>query len=233
MGEVTRVATLNGGSDFPVYRAAPSSQAKAAIIVIPEIFGVNPGIRAKCDGWAAKGYLAVAPDIFWRFAEGEELDPDVPPQFQKALENMGQFKADDCIRDIEALIHHLKRQDGCAKVGLVGFCLGGFIAYSAAARTDVDASVGYYGVSIDQHLNESHAIANPLMLHIASADHFVTPDAQAAIHSALDAHPRVTLHDYPGLDHGFAAEMGDRRNDEGARLADRRTEEFFAEHLAV
>ncbi len=232
MGEITRIATLDGEGDFPVYRAAPTGQTKAAIIVIPEIFGVNPGIRAKCDGWAAKGYLAVAPDIFWRFAEGEQLDPDVPEQFQKALANMGQFKGDDCIRDIEALIHHLKRQEGCIKAGVVGFCLGGFVAYTCAARTDIDASVGYYGVSIDQHLNEAHAIAKPLMLHIAGADHFVTPEAQAAIHAAFDQHAKVTLHDYPGLDHGFATESGERRDEGGARLADSRTEAFFAEHLA-
>jgi carboxymethylenebutenolidase len=81
-------------------------------------------------------------------------------------------------------------------------------------------------------LNEAHAIANPLMLHIPTADHFVGPEAQAAIHAALDAHPKVTLHDYQGLDHGFAAEMGNRRHEEGAALADGRTAGFFAQHLA-
>jgi carboxymethylenebutenolidase len=81
-------------------------------------------------------------------------------------------------------------------------------------------------------LNESHAIANPLMLHIPTADHFVGAQAQAAIHAGLDDHPKVTLHDYEGLDHGFATEMGDRRNDAGAELADERTAAFFAEHLA-
>lgn len=240
MGETVRINTLEGGETFPVYCARPADgtdktakRANAAIIVIPEIFGVNRGIRAKCDGWAAKGYLAAAPDIFWRFAEGEELDPDVPEEFQRALENMGKFSADDCIRDVEALIHWLKREEGAAKVGLVGFCLGGRIAYMAATRTDIDASVGYYGVMIEQMLGEAHAIANPLMLHIAGADHFVGAEAQAAIHAALDPHPRVTLHDYPGLDHGFAAETGSRRNEEGARLADGRTAAFFAQHLAA
>lgn len=231
MGETTRIPTLEGDGSFPAYLARPAGEATAAVIVIPEIFGVNPGIRAKCDGWAAAGYLAAAPDIFWRFAEGEELDPDVPEQFQRAIANMGQFKGDACIRDIEALIHHLKREAGCGKVGLVGFCLGGFMAYLAATRTDIDAAVGYYGVSIDQHLGESHAIANPLMLHIAGADHFVSAEAQAAIHAALDSHSKVTLHDYPGLDHGFAAETGNRRDETGARLADDRTRAFFAEHL--
>jgi len=231
MGETRRIPTLEGSEAFPVYVAEPAGTATAAIIVIPEIFGVNRGIRAKCDGWAAKGYFAAAPDIFWRFADGEELDPDVPAEFQRAIENMGKFKGDDCVRDIEALIHHLKREAGCAKVGLVGFCLGGYMAYLTATRTDIDASVGYYGVSIDQHLGEAHAIAKPLMLHIAGADHFVTPEAQAKIHAELDPHPRVTVHDYPGLDHGFAAEMGNRRDEEGARRADSRTEAFFAENL--
>ena len=118
------------------------------------------------------------------------------------------------------------------KVGCVGYCLGGRLAYMAAARTDIDASVGYYGVMIDQILNESHSIANPLMLHITTEDHLVDHDAQKRIHDGLDPHPKVTLHDYQGLDHGFAATMGNRRNEAGAQLADGRTKAFFAEHLA-
>lgn len=226
------VPTLEGDAKFPVYCSEPEGDAKAAIIVIPEIFGVNQGIKAKCDGWADKGYLAVAPDIFWRFAPGEELDPDVKTEFDKAIENMGKFSGDDCIRDVEALIHWIRRENGVEKVGLVGFCLGGHIAYKAATRTDIDASVGYYGVGIDEALGEAHAIANPLMLHIPTADHFVSPEAQAKIREALDPHPKVTLHDYEGLDHGFATERGNRRDEQGAQLADRRTEEFFAHHLA-
>jgi carboxymethylenebutenolidase len=106
------------------------------------------------------------------------------------------------------------------------------MAYMAAARTDIDASVGYYGVMIDQMLSESHAISNPLMLHIPTADHFVGPQAQAAIHAGLGHNPKVVLHDYLGLDHGFAAEMGSRRDEAGATLADQRTRDFFSAHLA-
>jgi carboxymethylenebutenolidase len=232
MGETTTIPALDGDGRIPVYLARPSGEAKAAIVVVPEIFGVNAGIRGKCDTWAQAGYLSLAPDIFWRFAPGVELDPDVPEQLQEAFGYFQQYDADDGVKDIEAAIHHLRRKEGCAKVGLVGYCLGDRLAYMAATRTDVSASVGYYGVMIDQMLGESHAIANPLMLHIAGADHFVGPEAQAAVHAGLDGHPKVTLHDYPGLDHGFAAEMGERRNEEGAQLADRRTREFFAEHLA-
>jgi carboxymethylenebutenolidase len=232
MAEMTAVPTLDGEGSFPTYVARPAGTAKAAIIVIPEIFGVNAGIRQKCDAWAALGYLAAAPDVFWRFAPGVELNPDMPEQLQEAFGYFQQYDPNDGVLDIEALIHWIRRVAGVAKVGCAGYCLGGRLAYMAAARTDIDASVGYYGVMIDQMLNESHAIASPLMLHIPTADHFVGPEAQAVIHAGLDGHPRVTLHDYPGLDHGFAAEMGDRRDDAGAQMADGRTAAFFAEHLA-
>ena len=232
MGETTAIPALDGDGQIPAYLARPDGTPSAAIIVVPEIFGVNAGIRRKCDDWAALGYLALAPDIFWRFAPGVELDPDLPEQMQQAFGYFQQYDANDGVKDIEAAIHHLRRGEGCAKVGLVGFCLGGRLAYMAAARTDISASVGYYGVMIDQMLGESHAIANPLMLHIPTADHFVGPEAQAAIHTGLDGHPKVALHDYAGLDHGFAAEMGNRRDEAGANLADGRTRDFFAEQLA-
>lgn len=213
-----------------VFSASPAGAPKAAIIVIPEIFGVNAGIRQKCAKLAEQGYLAVAPDIFWRFAPGVELDPDVPEQLNEAFGYFQQYDANDGVIDIEGVIKHLHAQ-GIAKVGAVGYCLGGRLAYMAACRTDISASVGYYGVMIDQMIDESHAIAHPLMLHIPTADHFVGAEAQAAIHAGLGNHPKVTLHDYDGLDHGFAAEMGNRRDEAGAELADARTAAFFAEHL--
>ena len=226
------ISTLEGEGSFPAYLAEPAGSPRAAIIVIQEIFGVNAGIRRKCDGWAEKGYLALAPDLFWRLQPGVELDPDVPDQFQEALGLMGRFNQDQGIRDIEATIREARKRLGSGgKVGCVGFCLGGRLAFMTSSRTDVDASVGYYPVGIDGLLHEKHAIARPLMLHIAGADHFVGPEIQQVMHDGLGTQPRVTLYDYPGEDHGFAAEMGKRRSEEAAQLADRRTEAFFAEHL--
>ncbi|MFZ9394671.1 MAG: dienelactone hydrolase family protein [Erythrobacter sp.] len=232
MTETVSISTLDGAASFNAYVARPEGAPKAAIIVIQEIFGVNPGIRRKCDSWAAEGYLAVAPDLFFRMKPGIELDPDVEAEFQEALGYFGQYNPDDGVRDIEATIHWIRREAGVPKVGCVGYCLGGKLAYMAAARTDIDASVGYYGVMIDQMLGEKHGIAHPLLLHVPTADHFVGPEAQAAMHEGLDDHPRVTIHDYQGLDHGFATESGNRRDEEGAQLADSRTRAFFAEHLA-
>jgi carboxymethylenebutenolidase len=226
------IATLTGDGSFGAYMAEPEGEARAAIVVIQEIFGVNEGIRRKCDGWAEKGYLAIAPDLFWRLQRGVELDPDAPEQFQEALGLMGRFDQDQGVSDIEAAIRDArKRLGGNGKVGCVGFCLGGRFAFMTSARSDVDASVGYYAVGLDDLLHEKQAIARPLMLHIAGADHFVGPETQQAMHEALDDHPRVKLHDYPGEDHGFAAELGKRRSEEAAQLADSRTDAFFAEHL--
>lgn len=231
MTETVSIATLSGDENFDTYVARPEGAPKAAIVVIQEIFGVNAGIRRKCDQFAEDGYLAIAPDLFFRLERNVELDPDIENEFNKALDLMGKFDADQGIRDIEATIKWARSEGGVEKVGAVGYCLGGKLAYMTAARTDSDASVGYYGVMIDQMLNEAKAIANPLMLHIPTADHFVDADAQKAMHEGLDDHDKVTLYDYEGLDHGFATTFGERRDEEGAQLADKRTAEFFAQHL--
>ncbi len=233
MTNTAKIATLAGDGEFTAYRATPAGTPKAAIVVIQEIFGVNAGIRRKCDTLAEAGYLAIAPDLFWRLEPGIELDPDIKPEFDRALELMGQFDQDKGIADIEASIRAVRSELGDdAKVGVVGYCLGGRLAFMTAARTDVDASVGYYGVGIDGLLGEKHAIAHPVLLHVPEEDHFVDKDAQAAMHAGLDDHPKVTIYDYAGEDHGFATEFGERRSDASAKLADERTAKFFAENLA-
>jgi carboxymethylenebutenolidase len=231
MGRIS-IESIDGQGQFEAYLAEPRGIPRAAIVVIQEIFGINEGIRRKCDKWAAEGYLALAPDLFWRIEKGVELDPDIEAEFKQALGLMGRFAQEKGVEDIEAAIRAgRERLPKGGKVGVVGYCLGGRLAFMAAARTDADASVGYYAVGVPDLLTEKHAIARPLALHIAGADHFVTADQQRKMHDGLDDHPRVTLWDYPGEDHGFAAETGKRRSAQAAGLADRRTEAFFDEHL--
>ena len=231
MSETVDINRLSGDETFSAYVARPAGDPRAAIVVIQEIFGVNAGIRRKCDKLAEAGYLAVAPDLFWQLERGVELDPDVEPEFQRALDLMGKFDQDEGIKDIEATIKWARSETGGKKVGAVGYCLGGRLAYMTAARTDSDATVGYYAVGVDGLLREKHAIAHPLMLHIATEDGFVDKATQEAMHDGLDDHPKVILHDYEGQDHGFATEFGERRADAAAELADQRTSDFFAEHL--
>ncbi len=224
------VATLDGTDSFAAYVSGPDD-AKAAIVVIQEIFGVNPGIRAKVDRWAELGYKAIAPDMFWRLGRRKETDPDIPEQLNEAFGLMNRFDPQLGVHDIEATIRAVRDLVGGGKVGVVGFCLGGRMAYLAATRTDADASVAYYGGGIDQLLGESNAIGKPVMLHFAEDDSLIGPEARAAVHDALDDNRHITILDYPGVDHGFATTSGKRRNDTAARLADQRTEAFFAEHL--
>ena len=232
MGSFKSVSTLEGDGQFDAYVAQPQSAPRAAIIVIQEIFGVNEGIRRKCDNWAEQGYLAVAPDLFWRDTPHVELNADVAEDFQAAINHMQKLDQDRAIYDIEAAIKFARAQlGGDGKVGVVGYCLGGRLTFMAACRTDGDAFVGYYGVGIDNLLSEQHAIGKPVMLHIPTADGFVPPDVQKKMHEGLKDNRHVVLHDYEGLDHGFAAEMGDRRVEEAAQLADQRTADFFATHL--
>lgn len=233
MADYIPIKTLEGDGQLDAYVATPDSAPKAAIIVIQEIFGVNEGIRRKCDSWARAGYLAIAPDLFWRIDPHIELDADIPEQMQQALAYIPRFNQDQGVRDIEATIRAARAMlEGSAKVGVVGYCLGGRVAFMTACRTDGDAFVGYYGVGIDGLLGEQHAIGKPTMLHIPTNDGFVPADVQAKMHDGLKDNRHVTLHDYEGLDHGFAAEMGDRRVEEAAQLADRRTADFFAQALA-
>lgn len=232
MGSFASIPTLEGNGQFDAYVAQPQSTPRAAIIVVQEIFGVNEGIRRKCDRWAEQGYFAVAPDLFWRDTTDVELDADVPEQFQAAIGHMQKLDQDLAIYDIEAAIRFARTElGGSGKVGVVGYCLGGRLTFMAACRTDGDAFVGYYGVGIDNLLGEQHAIGKPVMLHIPTADGFVPPDVQTKMHEGLKDNRHVTLHDYEGLDHGFAAEMGSRRVEEAAQLADQRTADFFDDNL--
>lgn len=231
MGTMISVAALDGSGSFDVYRATPAGEAKGAIVLIQEIFGINPGIRAKVESWAAKGYATYALDLFWRDKPGIQLDPDVPEQLQEAFGFYQRFDRDKGIADIEATIKAARAETG-KKVGVTGYCLGGLMTFLSATRTDSDASAAYYGGGIDGALGESHGIARPLLLHFAEKDHFIPLEAIEQIKTALKDNQRVEIHTYPDVDHGFATETGQRRVEAAAQLADGRTEAFFAKHLA-
>lgn len=231
-GSMLKVETGDGA--FSGYLARPGITGTGpAVIVIQEIFGVNTFLRAMCDEWARRGYVAFCPDLFWRIEPGIVLTDNTEEEWGRAFELFQAFDVDKGIEDIAASLDALRTHDAVTgKVGAVGYCLGGKLAYLTAARTGIDASVGYYGVSIPDHLGEANNITSPLMLHIAGKDSYVDAAAQRAMHEGLDDHPRVTLHDYPDDDHAFARLGGEHYNEDSARLANQRTEEFFAEHLS-
>lgn len=230
-GETITLTTEDG--DFTAYVARPSKAKGPAIVVIQEIFGVNAVMREIADGLADQGYLAICPDLFWRIEPGIDITDKSEAEWKKAFELFNAFDADLGVKDIAAVIDHIRADPGCSgKVGAVGYCLGGLLAFLTATRTDADASVGYYGVGIESRVGEVEKLERPLMLHIAEEDQFVPKEAQAIILQALKNHAQVTAYTYPGCDHAFARHGGEHYDEAAAKLANGRSLTFFQQNLA-
>ena len=226
--------TIQGrDGSFMGYLAGPSSGRGPGIVVIQEIFGVNAVMREICDGLAARGFFALAPDLFWRLQPRVQLTDKTDAEWQQAFGFMQRFDPDKGVADIQSSIDALRAWPGVnGKVGAVGYCLGGLLAYLTAARTDSDASVGYYGVNIQTKLDEAKAIKHPLMLHIAEEDEYVNPEAQQTIGAGLKGNAKVTLHRYPAMNHAFARVGGKHYDKACADLANTRTATFFRQYLS-
>jgi len=225
------IQTADGS--FGAYEAKPEGEGPfPAVVVIQEIFGVNAVMRETCDRLAAQGYLAVCPDLFWRIEPGIDITDQTEAEWKKAFALFNAFDVDTGVEDIAATLAHVRGGTHCSgKVGAVGYCLGGQLAFLTAARTDVDAAAAYYGVGIENRLAEADKISNPLLMHVAEEDKFVPKEAQARILAALKDRPNVTIHTYPGRDHAFARPGGEHFHAADAETANARTAAFFAAHL--
>ena len=220
------------GGEFSAYLAIPASEFGPGIVVLQEIFGVNDHMRAVADWYAAHGFVAICPDLFWRIEPGVQLT-DKGDDWNKAIALYQAIDEDKAVEDSAAALEYLRTSSACnGRVGAVGFCMGGNLAYLLSVGFKPDCAVGYYGVSIEKTLNEASNLSSPLMLHIAGKDQFCPPEAQAAIHKTLDDNPLVTIHDYPERDHAFGRTGGEHYHRTDAELANLRTLEFFVKHLA-
>jgi carboxymethylenebutenolidase len=222
--------TAKDGGTFRAYLATPASGKGPGIVLCQEIFGINAYVREVADNYAKDGYTVLAPDLFWRLEPGIDITDKTDADWKKALDLMNRFDIAAGVGDIQASIDSLRAR-GLKKVGAVGYCLGGQLAYLTAARTGVDASVGYYGVNIPAFLGEAASIRKPLMLHIAAEDGFVPKPAQEQMIAGLKDNPQVTLHRYDGVDHAFARPGGAHYARNAADLANSRTVDFFRRHL--
>jgi len=230
--EAPSISTPDG--TFKGYLALPANGSGPGLVVIQEIFGVNQVMRDFCDFFASQGFVAFCPDLFWRIEPGIDITDQSEEEWAQAFDLFGKFDRAKGVDDISASLKMLKSHDAVSgKVGTVGYCLGGYMAYVSATRTDTDASVGYYGVSIQESLDEAKSIKNPLMLHIAEKDEFVSPDDQQKIKQGLGDNSLVTIHSYADQDHAFARPNGAHYNKAAADLANERTISFFHQHLKL
>lgn len=226
-----KVTTPDG--TFRTYVAVPAVTPAPVVVVIQEIFGVTAGIKEIADKLAGEGFLAVAPDLFWRLQPDLDLSEHSESDWQKALGFYKRFDIDTGVKDIAATLGAARKlPEATDKVGVMGFCLGGLLTFLTAARTKVDAAVEYYGGRTDEFVSEGANIKSPLLVHLAGEDEFIGKSAQETIHKVLGANPNIEIHTYPGRNHAFARPKGHHFDAKDAATANGRTAAFLKKHLA-
>ncbi len=218
-----RTLTAADGHSFGAYVATPEATPKAALVVVQEIFGVNEHIRSVADGFAAQGYLAVAPALFDRYQQDVQLGYS-GEDWKTAMSFMPNFNMDWAVADTEAAVTYA-RDEYKTEVGVVGYCLGGSIAWLSAAKLPITAAVGYYGGFIAKFLDQAPKC--PILLHFGEKDDHISPEDVAKIKAA---YPAVPVYTYDA-GHGFNCDARESYDAPSARLALERTLSFFAEHL--
>lgn len=202
MGREIEITAADGGV-FAAYMALPERTPAPGIVLLPEVFNTNEHIRSVADGYAAEGFTVIAPDVYWRQEAGNYL-PYTDEGRAKAQALRADLDTDQFAADLGDTIAALKsRAEWGGKVGVMGFCLGGKFAYLSATRHAIDAAVSYYGVEIDQHLDEADNLNCPILLHFAAIDPHVPEATVAAIEARMGAWNNVDIHLYPGAEHGF------------------------------
>lgn len=233
MSDWIDVKTPDGA--FKAYVAKPAGAPRAAVVVIQEIFGVNAVMRGKADWLAREGYLAICPDLFWRIKPGIELTDQTDAEWQQAFDYMNALDKNASVNDIAATLAQArdlsKDLGGPAKAGVLGYCMGGYIAFLAACRTDTDASVAYHGGGIHTALDEAGGIKKPVLLHNPMKDGFIPVEALNTIRETLKGNGLVKIYEYAGQDHAFTREGGKTYDAAATKIADERTIEFLRSAL--
>ena len=195
--------TARDGGRFKGYLAVPEAGSGPGLVIGQEIFGVNPTMRATADIFVEEGYVVLVPDMFWRIEPGVALTYS-EADFATAFGYMERFDVDRGIDDIAAAMETLARLPECTgKVGFMGFCLGGKLAYLTAARLDPAVAISFYGVGLPDLLGEADKIACPMVFHCPERDALMPPEGVAALRAAFADRTDVEVYTYPGADHGF------------------------------
>jgi carboxymethylenebutenolidase len=227
-----RITIQGRDGAFGAYIARPKARPAPAVVVLHEVFGVNADIRKTCDELAEQGFVAVAPDLFWRQEPGVDLGVTSKADWDHGLRLYQAYDRDAGARDVKDAANAVAKLPECAgRVAFLGYCLGGLMTFLTAARYGVDAAVAYHGGDTEKYLGEVDGLHAPLLMHLAEEDEFISKSAQAAIKSALAGKPNATIYSYPGQNHAFSRHNGAHYNAAAAALAHERTYEFLHQRL--
>ena len=217
---------------FSAYVARPRALPAPAVVVLHEVFGVNADIRKTCTELAEQGFLAVAPDLFWRQEPGVDLSVTSDADWQHGLRLDQAYDRDAGARDVKDTANVVAKLPECTgKVAVLGYCLGGLMTFLTAVRYSVDAAVVYHGGDTEKYLGEVNGFDAALLMHLAEEDEFISKAAQAEIKTALANKPNVTINSYPGQYHAFARHNGAHYSAAAAALANGRTSDFLHKQL--
>src|SRR6204780_1164764 len=230
MGDRIIVEGRNG--TFNAYTARPKTLPASAVVVLQELFGVNADIRKTCDELAEQGFVAVAPDLFWRQEPGVDLSLTLEADWQHGLRLYQAYDRDAGVRDINDTLDTVAKLPECtSKIAVQGYCLGALMTFLTAVRCRVDAAVAYHGADTEKYLGEVDNLSASLLMHLGEEDEFISKAAQAEIKTALAGKPNATVYSYPGQRHAFARHDGAHYNAEAAALAHERTYAFLNRRL--
>jgi carboxymethylenebutenolidase len=228
-----RITITGRDGAFGAYISRPKTLPAPAVAVLQELFGVNADIRKTCDELAGQGFLAVAPDLFWRQEPGVDLNVTSEADWQHGLRLYGAYDRDAGVKDVEDTIKAVRKLPECnGKVAVLGYCLGAPMVFLTVVRCHgVDAAVAYHGGDTDKYLGEVDGLNAPLLMHLAEEDEFISKAAQAEIRAALAKKPNATAYSYPGQNHAFSRHGGAHYDAEAAALAHERTYAFLSRQL--
>nr|WP_174507478.1 dienelactone hydrolase family protein [Acinetobacter sp. Marseille-Q1620] len=221
----TYVDINNGRQSFKAYLTVPETGHGPGIILCQEIFGVNEVMRKQADYLAEEGYTVIVPDLYWRQQRGVELGY-TPEDFEKAFKLYTEFSEDLAIEDIQSCIQFLSESEACisTEFGIVGYCLGGKLAYLAGCRlAKIKTAVSYYGVGIEKSLSELNQLKGTLILHMPELDEFCPESIRHQIINTAKSYPDVQTFVYPAVGHAFARVGEDHYNKPASDLAHGRT----------
>ncbi len=232
MREIKLKAADNAG-EFSAFVWEPKTKNPAgAVVVIQEIFGVNESLRATAQNLADMGFIAIAPDLFWRQEPGVDLTDKSEAEWKKAFELLNGFDQDKGVEDLKVTLAAARQLPGSnGKAGTIGYCLGGRLAVMMATRSDADVNVSYYGVGLDALVPEFDNIKAPLLMHIAEQDEFSKPEVVEAVLEGSEDNEFIDAFIYPDVQHAFARVGGVHYDARCATIANGHSTELLAEML--
>lgn len=231
--EEIKLKAADGSGEFAAYVYKPTTDKPAgAVVVIQEIFGVNDALRATCQEMADMGFIAIAPDLFWRQQPGVNLTDKSEGEWKQAFAFMNGFDQDKGVEDLKTTLAAARKLPGSTgRAGTIGFCLGGRLAVMMATRSDADVNVSYYGVGLDGLVPEFGHVKAPLLVHIAALDEYAPAEVTAKVIEGAEHNEHIDPFVYPAVHHAFARIKGVHYDARAATIANGRTAEILTEIL--